>query len=97
MSIFERSPINPRIDLYSGTAALTPTRFGDLPALLVRFKASIDNAGKVFIATREDAYPDDVYELPAGDDTGWLVCPNTQTYFYLVETVGDVVSSWIIN
>lgn len=96
MFTWEKLPINPRIDLYSGSALLSPVRFGDYPAILVRFKASVNNAGNVFIATREDAGPDDVYELDAGEDTGWLVCPNTSTYFYLVDTVGDAIASWIL-
>lgn len=97
MALWERIPIVPRTDFYSGSAVLTPEQFGDVPCMLVRFRASIDNAGKVYIGVREDAYPDHVYEIPAGDDTGWFMCPNTNVYYYVTENAGDVVFAWSLN
>ena|SRR3990172_11004288 len=71
---------NPQVqDIRLATGSATAINFPNLPVLMVRFKAYIDNVGRFYLGET----PNDMYwELSAGDDTGWVAIQNMNHLYY---------------
>lgn len=84
----------------SATAAVCPS----VAAKFVRFKATVSNAGDVYLGisnavTVADGTTDVTtgFELNPGDDTGWLPCTNVNNFWRICDNAGDDLVYWAIT
>lgn len=72
------------------------TQCPNLKISLIRFKASVDNVGNVYLGTgntvtKADGTTDTTtgLQLQPGDDTGWLPAANMNEFWRICDNVGD--------
>ena len=79
-------------ELAGSTTAL---QMPDAPCKLVMFKASYDNAGRVYIGgsgvTKADGTTDTTtgLQLSAGESSPWLPCLNVNQWYRICDNAGD--------
>lgn len=90
-SDFSVSPTDNIFGTVTGSASAV--RFPAIEGLMVRFKARSTNAGSFFIGSDANNC---VFELDAGDDTGW-VATNRLDYFWYRNPSGssDYLNYWM--
>ena len=76
-SDFSVSPDDNTFGTVTGSASAV--RFPDLSGLMVRFKARSSNPGSFFLGNSSGNC---VYELDAGDDTGWVATNQLNNFWY---------------
>lgn len=88
-------------EIGGGTAAAV---CGTAACKLIRFKASGDNAGTVYLGagtamTKADGTTDATtgLQLRPGDDTGWIPADNLSRFFRIADNAGDDLTFMIVR
>jgi len=85
----------------SGSA--TAKQLPDIDAKLVNIKASIDNAGNVYLGgagvTIADGNTDATtgLVLDAGQETGWMSLPNLNLLYIICDNAGDDITYLVLD
>lgn len=84
---------SPKTGELAGSA--TAVQMPNVACKLVRFKASYDNAGRVYIGiagvTVANGATDTTtgYQLSAGEETGWIPVDNLNRFYRICDNAGD--------
>jgi hypothetical protein len=76
----------------------------DRASALVKFKASYNNAGRVYLGasasvTKADGATDITtgLQLSAGEETGWIPIENLNRFWRICDNAGDALTYWALN